>query len=143
MSMGGIKRDKRDAVFSDLVRMRVEYCCEVCGKHYPEGTRQGIHCSHLFGRRYRGTRWHPDNAFSMCMSCHQTLGENPVEFHMWARQKLGDGLIDILREKAHAVTKLKPSDLEELYKHLKGEHKKMLAARNAGQTGRLEFEGWL
>lgn len=143
MSFGGVKRDKHDIIFSDLVRMRVNWSCEVCGKFFPEGTRQGLHCSHLFGRRYRGTRWCPDNAFSMCFRCHQTLGENPVDFHIWARQRLGDGLIDILREKSQRVTKLKKNDLEAMHKHYKDEFKRIEILRKLGETGRLEFAGFL
>lgn len=142
MSFGGIKRTKHDAVFSDLVRMRVDYTCEMCGKYYPPGSRQGIQCAHLFGRRYRGTRWHPDNAFCLCTFCHQNTGDNPVFFHGWAELQLGRGRIDMLMEKSQAVTKYSKFDLEDLYKHMKAQFKKMEMARKSGEVGRLEFEPW-
>lgn len=141
--MSAIKRDKRDTVFSTLIRERVNWTCEHCGKYYPEGNRQGLHCSHLFGRRHRGTRWHPDNAFAHCFSCHQYLGSNPVVFARWAEDQLGHGLVEILREKAHGVTKMTKRDLEDLYQHLRGELKTMQQARSDGDMGRIEFEAWI
>jgi len=141
--MSCIKRDKRDDVFSKLVRERAGWCCEHCGKYYPEGNRQGLHCSHLFSRRHRATRWHPANAFAHCYNCHQYLGGNPVVFAGWAEKQLGAGMIDLLREKAHSVIKLKKPDLEELYKHLKAELKAMESKRASGERGRIEFAAWI
>ncbi|MCA9367531.1 recombination protein NinG [Candidatus Kaiserbacteria bacterium] len=141
--MSCIKRDKRDDVFSRLVRERAGWCCEHCGKYYPEGNRQGLHCSHLFSRRHRATRWDPHNCFAHCFSCHQYLGGNPVVFADWAEKRLGAGMIDLLREKAHSVIKLKKPDLEELYKHLKAELKAMESKRAGGERGRIEFAAWI
>tara|TARA_R110000751_G_scaffold40814_4_gene96342 strand:+ start:91 stop:507 length:417 start_codon:yes stop_codon:yes gene_type:complete len=137
-----MKRDKRDDVFSKLIRERAGWCCERCEKFYPEGYRQGLHCSHLYSRRHRGTRWHPDNAFSHCYACHQYLGGNPVEYHLWARERMGDGLLELVRERHHTITKYTKKDLEELHKHLKAEHKGMLAKRADGVMGRIDFEAW-
>lgn len=142
MAFGGIKRDKYDAVFSDLIRERANWTCELCSRQFPEGTRQSLHCSHLFGRRYLGTRFHPDNCFSLCAGCHMKMGENPVEHHEWARKRLGDGLIDILREKAQKVRKLPKHEKEAMYKHYKDELVRLRLLRKLGDTGRLEFASW-
>jgi len=143
MSFGGIKRDKYDIVFSDLVRERSNWTCELCSRQFPEGTRQALHCSHLFGRRYLGTRFNPDNCFSLCAGCHMKMGENPVEHHEWARKRLGDGLIEILREKAQKVRKLPKPEKEEMYRHYRAELKRLESLRKAGEIGRIEFEGWV
>ena len=144
MSFGGIKRTKHDKVFSDLVRMRVNYTCEFCGKAYPESnTRMGLHCSHYYGRRHRGTRWHPDNGFCLCAGCHQALGENPEAHTKFVESELGEARLQIIREFAHSAVKLKPEDLDGLYNHMMQEFKKMSARRAAGETGRIEFEGYL
>lgn len=142
MSFGGIKRDKYDAVFSDLVRERADWTCEVCGKYFPEGTRAGIHNSHLFGRGMKGTRWNADNCSAMCFSCHKRLGENPVAHTAWAVSRLGQGLVDILHEKASKPYKVPKHEKEEMHKHYKAELKRLQSLRKQGVTGRLEFEGW-
>ena len=55
---GGIKRDKTDQLFSFLVRMRVNYTCQYCGRNFLHDTGKA-HCSHIYGRRSKGVRWHP------------------------------------------------------------------------------------
>jgi len=53
-----IKIDKRDKIFSLLVRERAGHVCERCGV----GRQAKLECSHIFSRTHRATRWHPDNA---------------------------------------------------------------------------------
>lgn len=141
--MSAIKRDMCDDLFSKLVRERADWTCECCGKYFPEGeSRQGLHCSHFYSRRHKATRWHPDNAFAHCFHCHQSLGEDPHEFSVWATLKLGSGLVSLIREKALSVFRMKKHDKEDLKKHLKEQWKIMQAKRKAGETGRIEFESW-
>lgn len=143
MSFGGIKRDKYDIVFSDLVRERSNWTCECCGKYFPEGTRAGLQNSHLFGRAMKGTRWHPDNCFALCVHCHNVMGANPVKHAAWAAAKIGQGLVDILHEKACRPHKMPKHEKEEMHKHYRAELKRLQALRKQGVTGRIEFEGWL
>lgn len=63
-------------------------------------------------------------------------------FTQWATERLGAGRVEILREKAYAVTKIKPADKEDLKKHLRAEWKRMQALRAAGEVGRIEFAAW-
>lgn len=135
-----MKRDKIDDTFSKLVRERAEWTCECCGKEYPEGQRQGLHCSHFYSRRHKATRWSPMNAAAHCFSCHQKLGGNPVEFSAWIEKHIGSGALEILRERAHSICKLTKADKEDIYKHLKSEYKRMMALRADGVVGRIEFE---
>lgn len=137
-----IKRDVCDDLFSKLVRCRANWTCEACGKVFAEGATGGLDCSHFFGRRHKGTRWHPDNAFAHCFGCHSKLGGDPYMFTQWATERLGSGMVEILREKAYAVTKIKPADKEDLKRHLRAEWKRMQALRAIGETGRIEFEPW-
>jgi hypothetical protein len=70
-----IKRDKTDIVFSELVRERAAWKCEYGDSAYCERghksfdnhshDKQTLHCSHLFGRRSKGVRWHPLNALAI------------------------------------------------------------------------------
>lgn len=63
-------------------------------------------------------------------------------FTRWVEEKLGVGMVEILREKAYAVTKMKPADKDELKKYLRDELKKMEALRKAGEKGRIDFQPW-
>ena len=134
-----LKRDKLDAIISDLVRERAEWTCEKCNKQFPEGSRQGLHASHLFSRGNKSTRWHPDNLFAHCFGCHHRLGSNPVDFYDWARAQLGDGCFDNLRVRAKAPRKYTKVEREEMYRHYKEQYEQMRYKRMAGVVGRIEF----
>ena len=141
-----IKRDKVDAIFSKLIRERADWSCERCGKHFPSrGGKEamGLHCSHLYSRRHTRTRHDPDNAVAHCFTCHQWLGENPVDFANWIEDYIGVGRLEILSEKAHSECKMTKKDKEAQYQHLKAEYSRMMALREEGQQGRIEFTGFL
>lgn len=112
-----IRIDKRDTVFSKLIRLRARFNCEKCGRYFPQG--HGLQCSHFFGRRHMSTRWDPDNAAAHCFVCHMRFGENPIEFTAWIKQYLGDGRYDMLTERHRRIVKRTKHDLEFLYQHLK------------------------
>ena len=137
-----MKRTKLDIVFSKLIRERAEYKCERCGKYYPEGQRQGLDCSHFYGRRHHSTRWHPDNAFSHCRGCHQYLGSNPAIFDKFARGQLGETRYDWLMRRHNQVTKYSEEDLEDMYQHYKAQLAYMERRRKEGFVGYLDFVAW-
>ena len=135
-----IRRDKKDALFSDLVRERANWTCEACGKQ-PE--RRMLHCAHIFGRRYRSTRWHPDNAIALCFSCHQHFTDNPTEFSGWVIERLGGtkgGGYAALRRLSVVVAKFSKHDLAQIEADLRAEVGLMANARKAGARGRIEFD---
>ena len=90
-------------------------------------------------------RWSKDNAFAMCWGCHQKLGSNPDDFRLWAVNKVGQGMIDILREKREDISRAKifKKNEKEVAKHYKTEYERMLEKRNDGETGRIEFQDYL
>lgn len=135
---GGIKRDKTDVVFSFLVRERADWRCEYCWKDLRLDPH-GLHCSHLFGRRHQGVRHNPRNAFAHCNFHHQRLGEDPVTFTDWAIRKLGQAAYETLRLLAGKPTKFSKFDREVIHKHYLKEKKRLLALRQAGTRGRIEF----
>jgi len=136
-----VKRLKLDKVFSDLIRERAEWKCERCNKSFPDGHRQGLDCSHFYGRRHRSTRWHPDNAWAHCRGCHQYLGSNPAIFDKFARDKLGDVRYDWLMRRHNQVVKYTKSELEEMYQHYKAQLKYMQRRRKT-ETGWIDFVAW-
>lgn len=138
-----MKRDKFDKLFSDMIRERDNWTCQRCEKYYPEGQRQGLHCSHIFSRRHTATRWEPYNAVAHCFSCHQYLGGNPVKFEQWVRKYWGDTIVDMLDEKHRMICKLTKKDKVELYKHMKTENARLLQLRRNGDTSQIHLVGWI
>ena len=124
--------DKVDTIFAKCIRERDDNTCQWCGRQ--DGT---MNCSHIFGRRHAATRWQPDNAVCKCFSCHRKWHENPVEGFRWLETYLGQGMIDILREKAYSVRKIKPAEKAEIYEHYKAEYLRLMEERMNGAQGKL------
>jgi len=138
-----MKRTKYDAVFSDLVRERVNYTCESCGRHEPEGAgRQAIHCSHFKSRAVHSLRYHPWNACCLCASCHKYLGEHPDEHTAFHRKVFGAEVQEQLTVLARRIMRRRKADLEAMHRFLKGELARIRQARAEGETGRIEFEAF-
>lgn len=115
-----MKRDKYDTVFSNLVRARAGWTCQRCGKM---PTRQGLDCSHVFGRRKNSVRWDFDNAFALCTGCHREFTSQPHEHHAWVRVRIGETRYAALSLRAGGVKKWKPAEKEQLYADMKVEWK--------------------
>lgn len=134
-----MKLDARDTLFSRLVRERADWTCERCGNRYERGA-QGLHCSHIFSRRARSTRWSPDNAVAKCYPCHMWYGGNPILGGEWASEYLGAAKVARLRRRFHTPMKLSKHDLADILANLKASWKAMQMQRDAGVTGRIEFD---
>lgn len=140
----GIKRDKYDAVFSDLVRCRANWTCEHCGKNYPDSsTRSGLHCSHHFGRRYQSTRYDPENAMSLCFGCHNKVAEDPDMHRRIFIEWLGEGGYQLLIERKNSIKKWLKGEKDEMRKFYAVQLKAMIAARSEGCAERIEFNSFL
>lgn len=128
-----IRVDKRDAVFSLIVRLKARYVCEACGRFYPKG--HGLQASHFYGRRHKATRWSFDNCAAHCFSCHRRFTENPLEFTAWVKKYLGDTRYDELTRRHAQIVKRTKAELEELYQHLKSELKALEGNPNHAVVG--------
>ena len=115
-----IKRDQADIWFSKVVRARDQWCMS-CGK------TETLQCMHIVGRRSKIVRWSLDNAVTGCAGCHRYYTENPLAFHDWLRSLLGDGHLDLLREKARGILKTDLKIRAEIAKHYREEMKKIEA----------------
>lgn len=134
-----IKLDKRDILFSKLVRERAEWACEFCGKHYGPGDTRGLECAHIYGRSRKGLRWHPDNAVALCTGHHMYFTGNPLEFSEWITGHIGKKRAAALRiMAAETFTTSKPI-LDDIHANLKVELERMTAERMNGKRGRLGF----
>jgi len=137
-----LKRTKLDAVISNLVRERAEWKCEKCGKYYPEGRRQGLHCSHYMGRRHAATRHYGGNCFAHCFSCHQHLSECPHYFTAWVKDRLGDVRYEELVQRHNRIVKRTNAERDEMYKHFKAQLKYLQRRRAKGERGYIDFVEW-
>ena len=139
-----IKKTPADDWFSKCTRLRTNYVCERCNGQY-DSSSSGLHASHFYGRAAHATRFHPDNIFAHCNGCHQYLGSNPPIFTAWATAKLGDGLIELLKERHRDIStaKIIKKDLKSVAKHYENEYIRMSALRASGDDGRIEFVNYL
>lgn len=119
-----MKRDKWDKAFSDAIRERDNWVCQRCQTYYPEGKRQGLHCSHFYGRAKYSTRFDFDNAEALCYGCHQYFTSHPALHREHKINRLGDTLFQqlTLRSNNRASKKDLLSDWH--YKILKTKLKK-------------------
>jgi hypothetical protein len=131
--MAGIKRDRLDAVFSDLVRGRAGWKSDYLGG---DGH---LECAHIYGRARRSVRWHPMNAVCLTHYEHRYFTANPILFAMWCNAKFGPDYMHKLAMLAAQQRKFTPREIEGLYQHYKNELAIMTALRETGHDGRIEF----
>lgn len=99
-----MKRDARDAAFSNTIRERDKWTCRRCHKQYPEKS-QGLHCAHTFSRRNKSVRWDEANAHALCFACHLWAHGNPTLFTEWVIAEMGQEEYEALRRRANEVAK--------------------------------------
>lgn len=91
-----------DVLFSKRIRERDGGRCVLCG------STSCVQCAHLFSRRYKNTRWDPENAWTLCDRQHLYYTHRPLEWDDLLRQRLGGGY-ECLRARARILHK---QDLE-------------------------------
>jgi hypothetical protein len=136
-----VKIKVADTWFSKCVRERADWTCERCGSVHERGS-MGLHCSHIFSRRHRTLRWCGDNAQALCFGCHSWYGGSPADSGRWIESVLGEGYLDILREKRDAKIKIPVSEEKDIARHYRNEFRRMEEERDNGAIGRLEFESY-
>jgi len=136
-----IKRDALDALFSDLIRERVNWTCEKCERNFAH-ERVQLQCAHIVGRRVLLLRHDPRNAVALCASCHHYFTDRPLEFAGWVRGHIGDTIPDELKRLSNVVHKKHKTWKKEARAHYREELKKMEQKRKDGDVGYLEFVGY-
>lgn len=131
--MSGLKRDRLDAVFSDLVRGRAGWKSELSGE------TQFLQCCHIYSRKFISTRWHPMNAVCLTASEHAQFTDRPVAFTNWLRAKFGQEYLFDLALLANTAQKISPRQREGLYQHYREELRLMNEMREEGVTHRIDF----
>lgn len=136
-----IKRTPADKAFSDCLREAHDYTCQHCGKNNRHNP-QACHLSHFYGRRGRSTRWYKENATCLCAGCHNYFGEHPYEHTQFIIDELGQGLFDILTERARRPMKVSKEQEKEIAAHYRGQLKDILEKRKNGIDGYIDFTGY-
>jgi homoserine dehydrogenase len=69
------------------------------------------------------------------------LGSNPDDFRRWVIGNVGEGMIEILREKRNDIGLAKSikKNLKDVAKHYKAEYERLKEERMKGEKGRLEI----
>jgi len=145
--MSGIRRDAADHYFSLCVRERANFTCEHTGLVCPDGQASGksriIEAAHIWGRRSRNVRWEPNNAVALCTSSHRYFTERPMEFADFCRNLLGDGALELLREKVNDLSiKFTKAERKAIAAHYRDQYQTMRKRRDQGEQGRIEFVGY-
>jgi|TARA_R100001530_G_scaffold37884_1_gene29369 rubredoxin len=128
-----------DRAFSQLIRERDDYNCQVCGNNFRHDPGL-LDCSHHVGRARGNTRWYPDNASSKCRSCHGKMDLNPLEHTEWIRKRLGMEKYEQLKHMAGQLLKMTDQDRRELLNALRKDHQMLLTRRAMGEIGELDLE---
>ena len=136
-----MKTSPADQAFSKCIRAAADYKCQKCGNQYDKSST-GLHCSHNFSRRHKTIRWCKDNALSLCFSCHQWFGGEPLESGKWLEAKIGEAMVDILIEKKRAKYKIPKTEEKEIAKHYREQLKIINQKRIDGAVGFIDFESY-
>lgn len=136
-----VKIKPADTWFSKCKREAQDWTCEKCGSKHERGS-MGLHNSHIFSRRHRTIRWCKENTQALCFSCHQWFGGNPADSGKWVEEFMGEGAIQLLREKRDSLMKVTKIEEKDIAKHYRLEHEKLLKRRADGETGVLDFESY-
>jgi hypothetical protein len=122
----GIKRDKYDAVVSDLVRYRDSWKCQRCNKIYEpkrfddDSKRStGLEAAHFRSRVHKSTRYDLDNIDALCSGCHSYFGRNQHEHRIFKIARDGLGKVELIEYKARHPLKMNRNEKEILYQDLK------------------------
>jgi hypothetical protein len=135
-----LKRGATDGYFSDLIRERVNWICERCGKDFSED-RQKLHASHFIGRGNKNVRWNLDNAAALCggmapwglYGCHKEFTEDALAHYEFFRKRLGTRKLNKLKRESHEFFKGK--DEMEIRKSLKEELRKLQESKKGFIVG--------
>ena len=134
-----IKRDKYDAIVSDLIRHANDFTCERCGVIDEEGRATGksrqTHCSHFYGRSIAATRYDLHNLSCLCGACHKHLGDRPSEHAIWFKANVGDYIFEEVEHRHWQTRRWKKWEKDEMLKHYKLELERVKKLRSEGVTG--------
>ena len=133
-------RTTADAAFSDCIRERASWSCEICGS-VPD--RRGLHCAHFMSRGHWSTRFNPANAASFCWHHHRESERNrDTVLIPWIKSTRGEIVWDTVfadaMRPAKGIRKMVPA----IAAHYRSELRRMRELREAGVVGWIEIQPW-
>lgn len=94
-----LAKDRCDDLWSELVKMRAGFKCEVCQR------KDTLNSHHIYSRANHAVRHDPDNGVCLCVS-HHTFNSRfsahltPADFIDWITEKRGKEWLTALRIRA-------------------------------------------
>ena len=94
-----------DKLAGFLVKQRAGFKCQRC--HKPGETNSqgqpiiGLEWAHIKVRRFKGAKWHLDNAMSLCHDCHAYFGTREAEWMRFVDSKFGAGHYERMEQLAN------------------------------------------
>lgn len=134
-----LKRDATDALFSDAVREAADWVCQRCNRPFPLRKGQDVHCSHFFSRKYKSTRWFPDNAACLCATCHAIVTDDPHEHATLFRRLLGEVRYEWLIKRKQLIVRYRAADVKAIREHFRDQIERMKELRISGVVGVLQL----
>jgi hypothetical protein len=106
-----IKIGKLDKLFSQYIRTRDGWKCQVCFTQY-EPPAMGLHCAHIFTRGNKSTRYDSENAVAMCYGHHARMDANPLDKYEWYVKRFGQKQFDALKIRTKIPQKIDEKMIE-------------------------------
>lgn len=133
-----IKRTQADINCSRAIRDAADNICEICNE------RPATEVMHYHGRRAYSVRFDPDNLNAGCHGCHRKMDESPDAFYRWKESQIGDGRMQMLRERREDsnLGKLYRKNLKDVAAHFKQEIERIKTLREGGVTGKIDVESF-
>ena len=95
-------KNKADRIFSQMIRDRDRVCVANRERIDTCESPDWLQCAHIHTRSYSATRFDPDNAVTLCRSCHMYYTQRPLEFKVFIDLVLGENYYDRLGIRALA-----------------------------------------
>ena len=119
-----IKESKVDKLFSQYIRLRDGYRCQIrlhseCRGYVPPPTIR-IQCSHFFNRNHRSTRFDEENCDAFCDKCHWIVeNDKNGRYYDWKLKQLGESKFSCLRYRHYQVVQYRQQDYQRIIADLK------------------------
>ncbi len=86
----GYYKKKADTAFSLMIRQRDGVCVANRARIDTCESPRFLQCAHIHSRGYTATRLDPENAVTLCRSCHMYFGNRPLEWEEFVDEVLGE-----------------------------------------------------
>jgi hypothetical protein len=100
---GTVKFRRADTLFSQYLRQKRKYRCEICGGFWPQG--KGLTVSHFWTRAKESVRFDEENCDILCVADHAYFESHKTEYTAWKKERMGEKAFNLLMVRAHTTGK--------------------------------------